>query len=474
MATRLSRERFDLYALGTRLSTTVLVSEELAWWSNRDQTLIGAVLRDFADNDYVWILLARDEIGCFRCIDVGSSYITKRRAEAELRNRIDQKSHDPDFKGVEAQGDVERPRIDLLRPLPEIPREKLHPYFVELIERPGREPARRAIAEISPWLYPADTHFVREFQCHQFDQRLWEIYLWAVFREHYFDVAQHEAPDFECKGLGVNFTVEAVTVGPSRNGALVEHPNPRTADDIALFLKNYMPIKFGSALTSKLKKRSANGEAYWEREHSRGKPFVIAIADFHKPADIDDQIGASMTYSQTALYVYLYGHRVEVNNEEGKPTLRVAPVASFTFNGKEVPSGFFDLDGAENISAVLFSNAGTIAKFDRMGVVAGFAPQDHRYFRVGQTYDSDPEAMVGKPFFVEVGKEGYSENWSDELQIFHNPKASHPFEPGWFPGAAHHFFKDGKLEVIDFEGRVLSSVTMIMHVTDEGFDAVRG
>jgi hypothetical protein len=39
---------------------------------------------------------------------------------------------------------------------------------------------------------------------------------------------------------------------------------------------------------------------------------------------------------------------------------------------KVIPSGFFDLPGPENVSAVLFSNSGTISKFNRMGVVAGF------------------------------------------------------------------------------------------------------
>ena len=37
-----------------------------------------------------------------------------------------------------------------------------------------------------------------------------------------------------------------------------------------------------------------------------------------------------------------------------------------------MPSGFFDEPGAANVSAVIFSNAGTLSKFDRMGIIAGF------------------------------------------------------------------------------------------------------
>lgn len=462
MAIRLPRQRFDLYALGTRMSAVAITGAEVAWWSNQDESLIGAVILDFTDRDYGWILLARDEIGRFRCIEVETSYQTKRRADSVLRNRIDELTATADVKALGKQGDIDRPRIELIVPMPDVPREQLHPYFIELSERPARLPARRVIAEIAPWLYPADAHFVREFQCHQFDQRLWEIYLWASLREQLFDVAQHEAPDFECKGPGIQFAVEAVTVGPSTQGPLLEHPNPQTPEEVSKFLKDYMPIKFGSALTSKLNKRSADGRAYWDQPAAIDKPFIIALADFHKSADIQKQEAASLTYSQSALYTYLYGRRVEWTLEDGRLSMHVAPVESFTYNGKVVPAGFFDLPGAENVSAVLFSNAGTISKFDRMGVIAGFSAPDHKYFRMGYGFDPDPNAVVGKFFSVEVGSDQYSENWSDELQMFHNPNAKHPIDPRWFPTIAHHFFRNGRLEAIDIEGRVLSSMTLVL------------
>ena len=88
------------------------------------------------------------------------------------------------------------------------------------------------------------------------------------------------------------------------------------------------------------------------------------------------------------------------------------------FGGKTVPTGFFDLPGSENISAVLFSNAGTLAKFDRIGVTAGFAPPKHTYMRVGLKFDPDPNAIHGIPFSADVAAHGYREYWSDELQLF--------------------------------------------------------
>ena len=75
------------------------------------------------------------------------------------------------------------------------------------------------------------------------------------------------------------------------------------------FLANYMPMKFGSSLTSKLNKKNKDGQSYWERAEAEQTPFVLAIADFHLPGG-NGEVG-SMTYTQAALWPYLYGHRLE-------------------------------------------------------------------------------------------------------------------------------------------------------------------
>jgi hypothetical protein len=115
---------------------------------------------------------------------------------------------------------------------------------------------------------------------------------------------------------------------------------------------------------------------------------------------------------------------------------------------------------------VLFSNAGTLAKFDRMGVVAGFAPPSHKYHRVGLAYDADPNAVVGTSFSKDVSSVDYEEHWSDELQIFHNPKAKHPFAEGAFGGITQHFFTDGEPRTVSFGG-VIASWTLIVKLIDE-------
>lgn len=110
--------------------------------------------------------------------------------------------------------------------------------------------------------------------------------------------------------------------------------------------------------------------------------------------------------------------------------------------GKEIPSGFFFLPGAENISAVLFSNSGTISKFNRMGLLAGFGSGRVHMIRVGLAYNPDPDAAAPSSFRHIVGSPDYQETWSEGLEVYHNPIAVLPLEPNTLPRVAHMRLKD--------------------------------
>lgn len=209
MTKRLIPARFDLYALGTRQSPVRLISRELTYWSNLDETIIGAVTLDLIDDDFGWVLLVRDRIGRFRAAEVDCSLPTARRAEAALRIAMAQAETERNLQQLGIQGDEPNAAFDLLTVSPEVDERQLHPYFKELAFRAGRAPARAVVREIGPWLAPRDPHFIREFQCTQFDQRLWELYIWAAFRELGFDVKQLESPDFLIAAPGIAFTIEA-------------------------------------------------------------------------------------------------------------------------------------------------------------------------------------------------------------------------------------------------------------------------
>jgi hypothetical protein len=218
--------------------------------------------------------MARDKIGRFRCVDVEASLSSERVAAERLRERIAVAVVASDFEALGDQEDETNYATNVLAVPPGTKLENLHPHFRVLIDSPSRHPSRSVFSEIGPWLAPSDPDFVSEFQFKHFDQRLWEMFLWATFRELGFDVTQPEAPDFTCAAPGLTFTVEATTVGPSTAGVLADHPDPQTPEEMAEFLKHYMPMKFGSALTSKLKKKDKDGRSYWERGDAVDRPLL--------------------------------------------------------------------------------------------------------------------------------------------------------------------------------------------------------
>lgn len=456
--------RFNLYAIGTRMSPALMMSEEISYWSDIDEKMIGVVFRDVTDNDFGWIMMARDRIGRFRCVAVEASLRSPEYAARGLRTRIAVALEDDEIETLGDQGDETNYPTDLLAIAADTKPDDLHPHFRILMDTPGREPARAVFREIGPWLAPSDPHFVNEFQRKQFDQRMWELYLWASFREMGFDVRQPEAPDFLCSKPGLRFTAEATTVASSTSGPLSSHPNPKTSEEMEVFLTNYMPMKFGSSLTSKLNKKNKDGQSYWERAETKQMPFVLAIADFHIPGG-NGEVG-SMTYTQAALWPYLYGHRLEWEFVDGSLRTTVRKGEDHSYGSKSVPTGFFDLPGAENISGVLFSNAGTLAKFDRMGVAAGFGAEDHKYFRFGLRLDRDPNSINGTPFVDELDVE-HREGWADELQFFHNPNAKHPIPRGSLLGCTEHYFRDGDYFSYSYGDPVLGSRTILMRLVGE-------
>ena len=163
-----------------------------------------------------------------------------------------------------------------------------------------------------------------------------------------------------CQGVKGTFFVEAVTVNPTlQNGASVESGPPEDKAEYRRYLEHYVPIKFGSALYSKLKRH------YWELPHARDKPIVLAVQDFHFPH--------SMAWTEPSLAPYLYGKRYTATHDEtGSLVIDPKPIDQHSWGTKVIPSGFFFQPGAEHISAVLTNSQGTIAKFNHIGFLAGF------------------------------------------------------------------------------------------------------
>src|SRR5262245_246546 len=67
---RLSKLRFDALAGYIRSPYSVFFAEELDWFQAGEEKLLGLVSIDTSDNDYVATMLARDQRGRYRAVDL--------------------------------------------------------------------------------------------------------------------------------------------------------------------------------------------------------------------------------------------------------------------------------------------------------------------------------------------------------------------------------------------------------------------
>lgn len=448
--TELSEQRFNALAAHSRSPAAAYVSKELGWFANDDESVIGVLLLDTVDDDFAVVVMARDENGAYRAIDVESSIDSEKEALDWLHGAM--KWHTGTGKKVFPQ-DGSGQGIDLFTPV--VPIDRQHLYFARLANEESFLSARSIINEMMPHFVDIDGNFVEQFQSTGFDSRLWELYINSyLVEEQLFIDRSKNAPDFLITKYGETVAIEAVVVGRKKDNppSLFRGPSgPNTPDEIREQHEHAMPLRFGSPLYSKLTKK------YWELPHVAGNPLVFAIADFH-----DDQ---SMLWSSTALETYLYGVRHEHHYEDGQ--LVIDPITidkHIKPDGTEIPSGFFFQPNAEYVSAVLFSASGTISKFNRLGRQAGFGSPNVRMFRIGTCYDHDPNASVPKIFKYEV-TENSQETWGEGISMFHNPNAIHPVPEELFPSIAHHRFGNDQLVSILPEFHPFASQTMNIRLT---------
>ena len=450
----ISLVRFNALAGYCRKPGILQIGEELKWFEHGGERVLATLVRDRTDDDFAGMFFGRDRKGRFRWIDSTKCHKSQRRAEAMLRREMERLSMASDETYF--QGDEIGAPLDFFAPV--LPRGQLNEDFLKLAEKEGFSPARGIIEPMMHWYEDVDGNFVEQFQTTGFNARIWELYLFATFVEMEYHLDRtHRVPDFTCNGVLGEFNVEAMTVNPTehKGGGLIPQPPRNTEKEKRDFLREYMPIKFGSTLTSKLAKE------YWKEPHVAGKPFLFAIQDF--------SARGSMVYTRSALPIYLYGYEFDwTYGNDGLLKIIPRKIAEHRWGTKVIPSGFFDLPDAENVSAVLFNNSGTIAKFKRMGVLAGFGSRRLKMFRAGNAVNLDPNATKPRPFRYDVNASGHSETWTEGLDVFHNPRAKHPIEPEILPNAAHHWLlKDGQMQSLMPTFHPLASSTTTIVVKDE-------
>ena len=438
----ITKRQFDAFCY-TRLPYVRFTAEEVEWYSLFDNRLLAIVLRDVADDDYGFVILGRDTRKLFRWIDGGQEFHpTPDGARHDLATHLS-RNYEGNVRDVYEQGDESDPALDLFSPI--LDEADQHPNYRVLANEARYEGARRLIPEIAHSFVDNDGHYEREFQSINFHSRLWELYLHVYFHTAGLQrINDRQSPDFELEYFGQKLFVEAVTVNPSIDPKRPDPPPPTTEEEIADRLNDLMPIKFGSPLFSKLQKN------YWSLDHVKNQPLILAIHDYHSDN--------AMTWSRTALSDYLYGIRTRL--ESSGPVL--TEIDHHSWEGKEIPSGFFQQEHAENISAVLFSNQATIPKFNRMGKIAGLGSTDVKMIRRGFLYNPDPDALAPIPFAKDLDDLDYEESWSDGLLMFHNPNATNPVDPDTFADISHISFENGEFVGFHQPYDVLGSITVVV------------
>lgn len=451
----ISRLRFNALAGYARHPVTLYCFKELSWLECSSERVLGIVVQDKQSGMIGGVIFGCDRIGRYRAIHiVPPHYSRAQRARIHLKHEMEKRAIQP----VESyhQGDeVEQP-LDLFKTI--VPEAKQNLGFRQLLLNEGYSAAKGIIKPMMHWFQDPDGNFTEQFQSTGFDARLWELYLYAAFVELGYSIDRtYPYPDFACDGPLGKFFVEAVTVGHTGTEGRMPLPlDLNTKKEVEKYVREYMPVRFNRALTSKLKK------GYWKHQHVAGSPLIIAIADFAAPA--------SMVLSRPALTICLYGLEYDWSyDDEGHLQIKPRMTSSLQQSTSQAHPGFFHLADSQNISAVLFNNSGTLSKFNRMGVIAGFGSSNIKLIRHGTAVDHDPDAAAPRLFTHSVDAATYHETWSEGLELYHNPFALNPLDPKLFPEIAHYQLRsDNQLESVTPQWHPLTSVTdVIVTVPDD-------
>ena len=426
----MTRQRFDAFTLW---GWDPEMQEQFAigsCWSTPDERILGAVLHHRENRNFSLAAIGRDTSGRYRGFTHSGPYPTARFAEDILS--------DARSEGL-AQMEPEFPSSSVLPEGVNLfaatgDEAKLHPAFRMLRDGPNQSAARAMLTEIARWVPDLDGNLVLDFQTTGYSARTWEFYLYAVMRALGFAIGHdHAVPDLCVEKGEHRIFIEAVTANGAdpMTSAMAPGAPEGPPEDFWRVVEEELPLKFGSPLYSKMKKR------YWEAPHVAGHPFVLAIADFHAPG--------SMVWSHTAIPIYLYGIGASVTTDaDGRRSAVEKTYAKWTAGTKTVTAPFFWQPNTEHVSAVLFSNAGTISKFNRMGVRAGFGDRFVSLVRRGGLNDPSPGALDAIAFDLDIEHPDYEEDWADELCMYHNPNALLPIDEDLFPGITHYRIEEGE------------------------------
>lgn len=436
---------FDVFALALPRGHGFGTRSPIGAWIGDEERSWGCVRRDDADGSYGILAMRRRVDDVWTIVSDEHGFETFDAAKAAVADRL--RDTDPP--------EPLPPSVRRRASLRDLTGRTLSPAFKTLL-RPTHTGAAWLLNQLYLSLPNPDANWVSDCQTANFHTRLWEAQLLGSFREQGLLVSQPvESPDFHISNRrGGEAWVEAVTANPS---VAYDHVNAaplHAPDDKEELFFGAAAERFAKTIGSKLQRR------YADLEHVTGKPFAIALADF--------QGGASMVWSRSSLVGYLYGEGARLDRPHAQPIPERLTAATLKGPGA-FPAGLFRDDRASELSALIFTNACSVAKLNRYMITRGAPTPGARVVRFGELFDRRPGAYEGKPFRLDITSKEYRSLWPQgaeplaaELEVFHNPFARHPLSFDLIPEATHWFDDGGEIMCVShYETSILHSLTFI-------------
>lgn len=342
---------------------------------------------------------------------------------------------------------------------------ELHPYFKSLNTEASYLPAKELLKIISESYDDIDGNFVKAFQTEAFDQRFFELYIYCLLKEELFNLnREYKYPDFviEDENGKVKFGLEVTSINSKKSVDQISTSiNPF---DINIDINDKIQ-RWARLLDTKLNHTiKINGieKHYWELEHIRNKPFILAVNDF--------QGFLQMTWSFEILLSYCYGLDTSYNTN-GLLPVEVQENLRKVLK-KNIDLRFFSQPGAEYISAIIVNPSATLSKFNRMGKEMGYGKKNIDIYCSKTFYDIENNTKVVYQEYLDETVE-ISEKFTDGLIVLKNPNAIYPIYDELFPESLQFNEENGHLNVFSFKKLSLyNCVQNNLHIIDNGASAV--
>lgn len=449
----LSPWEFGIYALSLPRGHAFGDEPPIGGWRSANGVTIGVLTQNQTDNTFGYLIMRRRTDHVWTVVDQRNQIAIQDEAVSQIENRL--------------KSDAQPERVPIgvsARPALHDLKNRTPSDVFNLLRQPSHVPAAWTLNQLYLALPNPDKNWAGDCQTSNFHTRLWEAQLLASLREQGLLVSQpKESPDFRIENRAGDVAwIEAVTANPNvpYNHVNAQPSLPPSEREKIFF--GTAALRFAKTLGNKIDRK------YPSLPHVDGGPFILALADFQAPA--------SMIWSREGLIGYLYGEGAQTALIDGE--LQAVPLPATHLLGETAfPAGLFCDDQHAEISAVIFTNACSIAKLNRVAITGRGAPKGFQYTRFGNFFDRTPGALKGIPFCLDITNDAYRnlwphgyEPWAAELEVFHNPFACHPVPFDLLPEATHWYDQDGeKICSSYYEHSILWSTTVIQNENDPPF-----